>query len=120
MKQLGTVKNVIHDGSILVSVSGFPADCMPARGIRVFDRRGLPVGRVARVFGPVNAPYVSLRPEAGTETLGLLGTALYLDPEERPPAKPVRKGGHRERPRAGSLRKKGVKSYRRKEKRLKR
>jgi rRNA processing protein Gar1 len=78
MKKLGTVENVIHDGTVILRTSETPAP-----GTRVFDSRGAEVGRVARVFGPVSEPYVSLRPRPGTDTLQLVGAALYTGQEER-------------------------------------
>ncbi|MBA3046352.1 MAG: hypothetical protein FP824_09100 [Euryarchaeota archaeon] len=120
MKKLGTVKNVIHDGTILLSISETTAQDIPAQGARVYDQRGGEVGRVARVFGPVNAPYVSLRPRSNVDTLGLLGTSLYLDPEEKLAPKRTQTSGrsfiNHARSKIGSSRKKGVKQYRRKEK----
>lgn len=109
MKKLGNVKNVIHDGSILLQALGTPVP-----GTRVCDMRGAEVGKVARVFGPVDAPYVSVKPKPGTETVGLLGTALYLCPEDR-----VRHDRAEQRfvPRnrsAGPGKKKGVKAWQRK------
>jgi rRNA processing protein Gar1 len=78
MKKLGIVKNVIHDGTILLKASE-----MPAPGTRIYDLRGVEVGKVARVFGPVKEPYVSLKPKPKIETMGLLGTTLYLGTEEQ-------------------------------------
>jgi len=78
MKKLGIVKNVIHDGTILLRASEIPAP-----GTRVYDLRGVEVGKVARVFGPVKEPYISLKPKPQIETMGLLGTTLYLGSEEQ-------------------------------------
>lgn len=118
MKILGTVKNVIHDGTILLGVSETAVGEMPGPGTPVFDQRGSEVGRVARVFGPVKAPYVSVRAINRAGTTELIGSSLYLDPDARPARKQgrahafVKRGGGR----AGTPRKKGVKGYRRKEK----
>ncbi len=121
MKKLGTVKNVIHDGTILLRIEDIPELEMPAQGTIVFDQRGVEVGKVARVFGPVASPYASLKKKPNTDALGLLGTSLYLDPEKRVqrPRQVDRKSFARRggggRP-IGSSAKKGVKGYRRKEK----
>ena len=120
MKKLGTVKNVIHDGTILLRASETPAP-----GTKVYDLRGAEVGKVARVFGPVNEPYVSLRPKARTDNIGLLGTTLYLGSEEQVArdraqsvARRTPKAQHgRFKPRSGEpARKKGVTKWQRKEK----
>ena len=117
MKKLGTVKNIIHDGTILLSAAG---QDIPPQGARVYDQRGAEIGKVARVFGPVNGPYISLKPKPNIETLGLLNSTLYLDPEERPAPKKIQTRGRnfseRGRRSAGPPRKKGVNTYRRKEK----
>ena len=78
MKKLGIVKNVIHDGTILLRASEIPVP-----GTRAYDLRGVEVGKVTRVFGPVKEPYVSLKPKPKTETIGLLGTTLYLGSDEQ-------------------------------------
>ena len=120
MKKLGIVKNVIHDGTILLRVSETPAP-----GTKVYDVRGAEVGKVARVFGPVKEPYVSLRPKSGADNLGLLGTTLYLGSEEqaardRPnnAARRTPRAQHgRFKARSGEpARKKGVTKWQRKEK----
>ncbi len=126
MKKLGTVRNVIHDGTILLGMDTGPAPETPAQGTTVFDQRGVEVGRVARVFGPVGSPYISVRKKPDVDPIGLLGTSLYLDPEQKPAPRPrakassgrrtfVKRGG-----RSGPPMKKGVKEYRRKEKPRKR
>jgi rRNA processing protein Gar1 len=120
MKKLGTVKNVIHDGTILVSALETPAP-----GAKVYDLRGAEVGRVSRVFGPVNGPYVSVRPKAPAEPLGLLESTLYLGSEEqaefnRPHVakrKTPREQHGRFKARSGEIsKKKGVNTWQRKEK----
>jgi rRNA processing protein Gar1 len=119
MKKLGIVKNVIHDGTILLRASE-----MPVPGTRVYDLRGVEVGKVARVFGPVKEPYVSLKPKPQTETMGLLGTTLYLGSEEllsqnrprttgRRPSK-MQHGKFKARS-AGPVKKKGGNKWQRKE-----
>lgn len=72
MKKLGTVKNVIHDGTILLQASEIFRPGTP-----VFDSRGKEIGRVNRVFGPVNGPYISVEPGGQMDALGLLGSSLY-------------------------------------------
>ncbi|MDO9537684.1 MAG: Gar1/Naf1 family protein [Thermoplasmata archaeon] len=83
MKKLGTVKNVIHDGTILLNTSGTTVQEIPAPGARVYDSRGMEIGRVARVFGPVKEPYIALKPISDIETFELLGASMYLGTEEQ-------------------------------------
>jgi rRNA processing protein Gar1 len=125
MKKLGTVRNVIHDGTILLGMDAGPTPETPAQGTTLFDQRGDEVGRVARVFGPVGSPYVSVRKKPDVEPMGLLGTSLYLDPEQKPVPRAKTSSGRktfvkRGRPQSGSTSKKGVKEYRRKERPRKR
>ena len=112
MKKLGTVKNVIHDGTILLK-----GEETPAPGVKVFDSRGAEVGGVTRIFGPADRPYVSVRPGTDTDAIGLLGAPLYYDPERRVEDR-ARTGKRtaRGRSRAPGSGKKGVNKWRRKEK----
>jgi len=72
MKKLGAVKNIIHDGTILIRASEISRPGTP-----VFDSRGGEVGKVARVFGPVNEPYLTVRPKGQIDAFGLLNSTLY-------------------------------------------
>ena len=83
MKKLGTVKNVIHDGTILLRALETPRPGTP-----VFDSRGEQVGTVARTFGSVQAPYVSVRPKGQIDSFGMLNSTLYAGEY-----KPARKKG---------------------------
>ena len=56
-RRLGVVENIGHDGSLLVR-----SEFTPARGADVMDKRNRPLGRVARVFGPVKQPFTMVRP----------------------------------------------------------
>ncbi len=72
MKKLGTVKNVIHDGTILLKALEISRPGTP-----VFDSRGGEIGKVARVFGPVNSPYISVRPKGNIDAFSMLNSTLY-------------------------------------------
>jgi len=72
MKQMGKVKNVIHDGNILLQ-----GNDKFKPGTPVFDSRGNEVGVVKRTFGPVNGPYISVKPKGQTDVLGLINSSLY-------------------------------------------
>ncbi|MDD4307709.1 MAG: Gar1/Naf1 family protein [Thermoplasmata archaeon] len=120
MKKLGTVKNVIHDGTILLRASETPTP-----GTKVYDLRGVEVGKVARVFGPVKEPYIALKPRQGAEKIGLLGTTLYFSTDEhvnhdrpRPIGRrtPREQHGRFKARSSGPVKKKGVNTWQRKEK----
>ena len=72
MKKLGTVKNIIHDGTILLE-----AEETSRPGTPIYDSRGEMVGTVARVFGPVNKPYVSVKPKGQFDALSIMNSSLY-------------------------------------------
>ncbi len=72
MKKLGTVKNVIHDGTILLKALEISRPGTP-----VFDSRGGEIGKVARVFGPVSSPYISVRPKGHIDAFSMLNSTLY-------------------------------------------
>lgn len=72
MKRLGVVEDIAYDGSVLVRSS-----FAPAPGARIVDGRRRPLGRVARVFGPVKEPFTAVRPE-GKVPLSLLGSEVYV------------------------------------------
>ena len=73
MRRLGVVENIAYDGSLVVR-AGFA----PERGTSILDRRKRPLGRVARVFGPVTEPFVSVRPQAAP-ALALIGADVFVD-----------------------------------------
>lgn len=73
MKKLGVVKDLSYRGDLLVRGA-----FAPDRGAEVLDARGRALGRVKRVFGPVGAPYVAVKPK-GAPKLGLLGTGVYVE-----------------------------------------
>ena len=76
MKRLGTIKNVMRDGSILIKAS---LEAEP--GTTIYDARGEKLGYVSRVFGPVKEPYMTLKPDAQAKTLNLLESVAYYDPD---------------------------------------
>ncbi len=57
MKKLGVIHNLSYRGDLIVRASQ-----APGVGQEVLNKRGLPLGKVKRVFGPVKAPYVSVEP----------------------------------------------------------
>ncbi|MFQ5553492.1 MAG: H/ACA ribonucleoprotein complex subunit GAR1 [Thermoplasmata archaeon] len=73
MKKLGAIKDFSYRGDLLVKATFAP---VPATS--VFDARKRPLGRVVRVFGPVRAPYVTVKP-AQEPKLSVLGTGVYIE-----------------------------------------
>lgn len=73
MRKLGVVRNLSYKGDLIVKAS-----FAPRLGERVLDASKRPVGRVKRVFGPVKAPYVTVKPN-DEPPLGLIGSDVYLE-----------------------------------------
>lgn len=73
MRRLGTVLKVTKRGSIIVQT-----DKSPAIGAKVVDKKAQIVGRIQDVFGPVSAPYVSIRSKNKDDALKLINQIVYL------------------------------------------
>jgi rRNA processing protein Gar1 len=76
MKRLGRVDLISHNGCLLLR-----GDFAPQEGSGVLDKSGRSVGKVARVFGPVAAPFVSIEPsgEMRRSMMGALGQDVFVD-----------------------------------------
>jgi len=75
-REVGTVLSVTPTGSLTLRASG---RTVAPEGTVVLDRSGREIGRVARVFGPVERPFLSVRPRGPlrpVEAAQLLGTTL--------------------------------------------
>ena len=70
MDYFGTVSEMTSDGRA-VTVAAAP----PEMGDPVFDDRKHNVGKIIRIFGPVDAPYVSIKAD-GPSSLNI-GMELY-------------------------------------------
>ena len=70
MDFLGTVSEITSDGRVVVQ-----AITPPDMGGPVFDVRNRRIGRVVRIFGPVDRPYVSV--EVDDPSISLAGAELY-------------------------------------------
>jgi rRNA processing protein Gar1 len=49
---------------------------------RILDNRQKPIGRVVKVFGPVDSPYVSIEPGADFSLLSAAGKQVYVEEVE--------------------------------------
>jgi len=74
MRYLGTVQEVTSEGRLVVRGAFLPEP----RSL-VLDNRGKRLGRVRRVFGPVDSPYVSVDPIGDTSLLRLIGRQTYIE-----------------------------------------
>ena len=76
MKRLGTVRNIMRDGSLLLRITEDVS-----LGTAVFNARGERIGKVTKVFGPVSEPYATVKSvRSGSESLGMLDSEAFYDP----------------------------------------
>ena len=72
MKLLGTVDGLSHRGDLLVK--GVFA---PRAGTQVLDPLGKLIGKVERVVGSVEEPFIIVKPMEGLDINGLSGIQVY-------------------------------------------
>jgi RNA-binding protein len=78
MKYLGAVQEVTFNGKLIVR-----GQFTPKPGSQVFDNRKNRLGRIRRVFGPVDSPYVSIEPTGDPGLLRLMGRPVYVEGVEK-------------------------------------
>ncbi|MEM0343461.1 MAG: Gar1/Naf1 family protein [Thermoplasmata archaeon] len=76
MRFLGVVQDISHDGKLIVKARFAPKNREIVR-----DNLRAEIGRVAKVFGPVRAPYVAIEPRNELRTLAVLGKEVYVQEE---------------------------------------
>ena len=77
MKFLGSIQEVTFEGNLIVRGSFAPM----LRSL-ILDNRQKPIGRVVKVFGPVDSPYVSIVPGADFSLLSAAGKQVYVEEVE--------------------------------------
>jgi RNA-binding protein len=75
MRRLGKALHVSKRGSLILRTDKTPPTGPKAL---VLDKEANKIGTVLDVFGPVNNPYVSIRPYEGIDIQSLVGQILYL------------------------------------------
>lgn len=80
MKRLGTALHAVQNKLIvrIEEVVGSETD-VPRTNSWVVDQKRTRVGRVFDIFGPINHPYVVVRPNRGVDSAAHVGKKLYLD-----------------------------------------
>ncbi|HPT38107.1 MAG TPA: Gar1/Naf1 family protein [Methanothrix sp.] len=80
MKRLGTALHAVQNKLIvrIEEVVGSETD-IPRTNSWVVDQKRTRVGRVFDIFGPINHPYVVVRPNRGVDAAAHVGKKLYLD-----------------------------------------
>lgn len=74
MKVLGKVQDISHDGKLIIK-----STIAPITGSLIFDNKKRCIGRIKRVFGPVNAPYITVEPADESTLLKMIGKQVYIE-----------------------------------------
>lgn len=73
MKKLGVVSHISRRGRIIVK-----AESIPKLESEVIDEKSKPVGVVIDLLGPIQNPYVAVKPYSKENLESLVGKVLYL------------------------------------------
>lgn len=79
MKRLGTALHVVQNKLIVRRDGADP----PKIGSVVVDRKSTKIGKVSDIFGPLERPYVIVRPARGVNATVHVGSMLYVEPPRR-------------------------------------
>ncbi len=79
MYLLGHIKGLGYDGKLIVS-----GEFAPKLNLEVMDKKRNHIGKVSRVFGPVRAPYISVKPPKNLKpSFDIIGTSVYVLKDHR-------------------------------------
>ena len=80
MKRLGTALHVVQNKLIVKSeqIIGSKTD-IPRTNSWVVDQKRTKVGKVFDIFGPIDHPYIIVRPNRGIDAAAHVGKKLYID-----------------------------------------
>ncbi len=79
MKRLGRILRITSKGLILIRT-----DKAPPIEAKVLDAKGRLVGWVYDVFGPIDSPYVLIKPSGDIDDIkGMLKSSLYVSDIKR-------------------------------------
>lgn len=74
MHCLGKVRGLGYNGKLIVKCK-----FAPRIESEVLDKKKTVVGKVARVFGPVNSPYISIKPPKNHRpSVDVIGKEVYV------------------------------------------
>lgn len=82
MKRLGIALHVVQNKLIVRSeqaVGSGSEETVPRASSWVVDQKRTRVGKVLDVFGPINHPYMIVRPNRGADAAAHVGKKLYID-----------------------------------------
>ena len=80
MKRLGAALHAVQNKLIIQSeqIVGSETD-IPRTNSWVVDQKRTRVGKVFDIFGPINHPYIIVRPNRGVDAAAHVGKKLYID-----------------------------------------
>ncbi len=80
MKRLGIALHVVQNKLILQSEQTVGSETnIPRTNSWVVDQKRTRVGKVFDIFGPINHPYIIVRPNRGVDAAAHVGKKLYID-----------------------------------------
>ena len=80
MKRLGTALHVVQNKLILQSEQIVGSETnIPRTNSWVVDQKRTRVGKVFDIFGPINHPYIIVRPNREVDAAAHVGKKLYID-----------------------------------------
>jgi RNA-binding protein len=80
LKRLGTALHVVQNKLILQSEQIVGSETnIPRTNSWVVDQKRTRVGKVFDIFGPINHPYIIVRPNRGVDAAAHVGKKLYID-----------------------------------------
>lgn len=72
MQKAGRLLHVLPSGGI----GRF--EIQPKLGQAVYEKSGVRIGNIVDIFGPVNNPYVRIKPASGVDLKQYVGKSLYV------------------------------------------
>ncbi|MEI8003051.1 MAG: Gar1/Naf1 family protein [Methanothrix sp.] len=80
MKRLGTALHVVQNKLIVQSEQIVGSETnIPRTNSWVVDQKRTRVGKVFDIFGPINHPYIIVRPNRDVDAAAHVGKKLYID-----------------------------------------
>jgi RNA-binding protein len=79
LKRLGTALHVVQNKLIVQSEIVGSETNIPRTNSWVVDQKRTRVGKVFDIFGPINHPYIIVRPNRGVDAAAHVGKKLYID-----------------------------------------
>ena len=80
MKRLGTALHLVQNKLIVQSEQIVGSETnIPRTNSWVVDQKRTKVGKVFDIFGPIDHPYIIVRPNRGVDAAAHVGKKLYVD-----------------------------------------